>query len=79
MAGLFPVAARFNHSCRPKIGYKYLAREEVLVFTVRDWEIEEGQELSITYGKDPSVLYYKFGFECKCGYCGGFDPNKWDF
>ncbi|KAF6844314.1 set domain-containing protein 5 [Colletotrichum musicola] len=79
VAGLFPVAARFNHACWPKVSYKYLAREEVLVFTVQDWEIREGEELSISYGKDPSVLYYKFGFGCECGYCGGFDPNKWDF
>ncbi|KAF6811794.1 SET domain-containing protein 5 [Colletotrichum sojae] len=79
VAGLFPVAARFNHSCWPKVSYRYLAREEVLVFTVRDWEIREGEELSISYGKDPSVLYYKFGFGCECGHCGGFDPNKWDF
>ncbi|KAF3810492.1 hypothetical protein GCG54_00013732 [Colletotrichum gloeosporioides] len=79
VAGLFPIAARFNHSCNPKVGYKYDAEEEVLVFQVRAWVIEEGDELTISYGKDPSVLYYKFGFNCGCGYCGGFDDRRWNF
>ncbi|KAL0934744.1 set domain-containing protein 5 [Colletotrichum truncatum] len=79
VAGLFPVAARFNHSCEPMVEYKYCAKEEVLVFTVRAWEVEEGQELTISYGKDPSVLYYRFGFNCSCGYCSGFDESKWNF
>ncbi|KAI8306161.1 hypothetical protein K4K59_011628 [Colletotrichum sp. SAR11_240] len=79
VAGLFPIAARFNHSCNPKVGYRYDAEEEVLIFEVRAWVIEEGDELTISYGKDPSVLYYKFGFNCGCGYCGGFDDSRWNF
>ncbi|KAI8159465.1 hypothetical protein K4K49_007581 [Colletotrichum sp. SAR 10_70] len=79
VAGLFPIAARFNHSCNPKVGYRYDAEEEVLIFEVRAWVIEEGDELTISYGKDPSVLYYKFGFNCGCGYCGGFDESRWNF
>ncbi|KXH28406.1 hypothetical protein CSIM01_12216 [Colletotrichum simmondsii] len=76
MPGLFAVAGRFNHSCLPKIDYKYRASHESLVFTVRDWVIEEGQELTISYGQDPSVLYYKYGFICECGHCRRFDPRK---
>ncbi|KAJ0292575.1 hypothetical protein CBS470a_002676 [Colletotrichum nupharicola] len=79
VAGLFPIAARFNHSCNPKVGHRYDAEEEVLIFEVRAWVIEEGDELTISYGKDPSVLYYKFGFNCGCGYCGGFDDSRWNF
>ncbi|KAF9876940.1 set domain-containing protein 5 [Colletotrichum karsti] len=78
-AGLFPVAARFNHSCEPTIQYKYDAEDEVLIFSVRSWEIEKGEELTISYGKEPSVLYYKFGFKCECGFCDGFDPTKWNY
>ncbi|KAI8263724.1 hypothetical protein K4K58_012770 [Colletotrichum sp. SAR11_239] len=79
VAGLFPIAARFNHSCNPKVGYRYDAEEEVLIFEVRAWVIEKGDELTISYGKDPSVLYYKFGFNCGCGYCDGFDDSRWNF
>ncbi|KAJ0329855.1 hypothetical protein COL5a_003680 [Colletotrichum fioriniae] len=76
MPGLFAIAGRFNHSCLPKIDYKYRASHESLVFTVRDWVIEEGEELTISYGQDPSVLYYKYGFICECGHCRKFDPRK---
>ncbi|KAF4784055.1 hypothetical protein HER10_EVM0003456 [Colletotrichum scovillei] len=76
MPGLFAVAGRFNHSCLPKIDYKYRASHESLVFTVRAWVIEEGEELTISYGQDPSVLYYKYGFICECGHCRRFDPRK---
>ncbi|EFQ31899.1 uncharacterized protein GLRG_07043 [Colletotrichum graminicola M1.001] len=79
VAGLFPVAGRFNHSCFPKVSFRFRPEHDALVFTVRDWIIEAGDELTISYGKDPSVLYYKYGFGCECGYCRGFDPatSEW--
>ncbi|KAK1676546.1 hypothetical protein BDP55DRAFT_767762 [Colletotrichum godetiae] len=76
LPGLFAIAGRFNHSCSPKVDYKFRASHEALVFTVRDWVIEEGEELTISYGQDPSVLYYKYGFICECGHCSKFDPRK---
>ncbi|KXH68790.1 hypothetical protein CSAL01_00058 [Colletotrichum salicis] len=76
LPGLFAIAGRFNHSCSPKIDYKFRTSHEALVFTVRDWVIEEGEELTISYGQDPSVLYYKYGFICECGHCSKFDPRK---
>ncbi|GKT41450.1 uncharacterized protein ColSpa_01631 [Colletotrichum spaethianum] len=76
VAGLFPVAGRFNHSCFPKVKFQFRPEHEALIFTVRDWIIETGDELTISYGKDPSVLYYKYGFSCKCGHCRGFDAMK---
>ncbi|OHW93985.1 SET domain-containing protein [Colletotrichum incanum] len=76
VAGLFPVASRFNHSCSPKVNFQFRPEHEVLVFTVRDWSIEVGDELTISYGKDPSVLYYKYGFSCECGHCRGFDAMR---
>ncbi|KAK1987548.1 hypothetical protein LZ30DRAFT_702377 [Colletotrichum cereale] len=76
VAGLFPVAGRFNHSCFPKVHFRFRPEHDALVLTVRDWIIEAGDELTISYGKDPSVLYYKYGFGCECGYCRGFDPVK---
>ncbi|KAK2034006.1 SET domain-containing protein [Colletotrichum zoysiae] len=79
VAGLFPVAGRFNHSCFPKVNFRFRPEHDALVFTVRDWIIEAGDELTISYGKVPSVLYYKYGFCCECGYCRGFDPatSEW--
>ncbi|KAK2061431.1 SET domain-containing protein [Colletotrichum caudatum] len=79
VAGLFPVAGRFNHSCSPKVNFCFRPEHDALVFTVRDWIIEAGDELTISYGKVPSVLYYKYGFGCECGYCRGFDPatSEW--
>ncbi|OHE99846.1 hypothetical protein CORC01_04747 [Colletotrichum orchidophilum] len=74
--GLFAIAGRFNHSCSPKIDYKFRTDKELLVFTVRDWEIEKGEELTISYGQVPSVLWYKYGFICECGYCRKFDPKQ---
>ncbi|TDZ46007.1 hypothetical protein CTRI78_v009108 [Colletotrichum trifolii] len=59
VAGLFPVAARFNHSCEPTISHRYHAKEDVLVFSVLSWEIEEGDELTISYGKEPSDYDFK--------------------
>ncbi|GKT65078.1 SET domain-containing protein 5 [Colletotrichum tofieldiae] len=76
VAGLFPVAGRFNHSCFPKVNFQFRPEHMVLVFTVRDWIIEAGDELTISYGKDPSVLYYKYGFSCECGHCRGFDAMR---
>ncbi|TQN64965.1 hypothetical protein CSHISOI_10456 [Colletotrichum shisoi] len=79
VAGLFPVAGRFNHSCSPKISYRFRPEHEALVFTVSDWIIRPGDELTISYGKEPPVLYYKYGFSCECGYCAGFDAiqSEW--
>ncbi|KAK2017175.1 SET domain-containing protein [Colletotrichum eremochloae] len=79
VAGLFPVAGRFNHSCFPKVRFRFRPEHDALVFTVRDWVVEAGDELTISYGKDPSVLYYKYGFGCQCGHCRGFDPmtSEW--
>ncbi|KAJ0163912.1 hypothetical protein CTA2_2128 [Colletotrichum tanaceti] len=76
VAGLFPVAGRFNHSCSPKISYRFRHEHEALVFTVSDWVIRAGDELTISYGKEPPVLYYKYGFSCECGYCAGFDAMQ---
>ncbi|GJD04887.1 hypothetical protein ColKHC_13712 [Colletotrichum higginsianum] len=79
VAGLFPVAGRFNHSCSPKISYRFRPEHGALVFTVSDWIIRTGDELTISYGKEPPVLYYKYGFSCECGYCAGFDAieSEW--
>ncbi|KAI1879968.1 hypothetical protein JX265_001589 [Neoarthrinium moseri] len=69
-AGVFLVAARFNHACKPKdnILYVYDQRHKAIVFSAAR-DILAGEELTITYGKGPRELYLEYGFICKCGGC----------
>ncbi|ROT36360.1 SET domain-containing protein [Sodiomyces alkalinus F11] len=71
--GLFPVASRFNHACHPKCNVKYCydRNAKVMVFTVSAVVVKAGEELTITYGKDPDILKEKYGFDCCCGGCEG--------
>lgn len=76
-AGLFPIAARFNHACRPNnnIEYRY---DDGLVLSVRVDHIEEGNELFITYAEDksPATLFAQYGFVCECGACEGLSREE---
>ncbi|KYK55385.1 SET domain protein [Drechmeria coniospora] len=78
-AGLFPIAARFNHACFPaqNVDFQFDPMLRCLVLTVCVPEIEAGQELRINYGKDrtPRELYITYGFRCQCGSCPGFDER----
>ncbi|KAF4962753.1 hypothetical protein FSARC_9179 [Fusarium sarcochroum] len=78
-AGLFPIASRFNHSCHPSenVDYCYNDIDKVLEMVVRADVINEGEELTISYGtrRTPADLFYRFGFKCRCGACGGFSEE----
>lgn len=78
-AGLFPIAARFNHACHPSQNIQYVWDEdcEVLALTVRVDHIPKDTELTISYGTDrtPAELYLWYGFRCRCGACSGLSDE----
>ncbi|KAM0276847.1 hypothetical protein ACHAQH_006323 [Verticillium albo-atrum] len=67
--GLFLVASRFNHACRPNMNVNYSFDRELdaIVFTVAGAAVKAGTELTINYGKDVASLNMVYGFECACG------------
>lgn len=79
MAGLFPIAARFNHACYPvnNVDYRFDHEDNVLTMMVRE-DIAAGQELKISYGKklSPELLYSCYGFRCSCGGCKGLNDEE---
>ncbi|KAM3494478.1 hypothetical protein MY3957_002201 [Beauveria namnaoensis] len=83
-AGLFPLAARFNHACEPanNVHYAYDAAKRRMRFWVapEGGGVAEGQELTICYGrgKTPDLLYRWYGFRCGCGACEGVSEQEMD-
>lgn len=79
-AGLFPIAARFNHACHPvsNVVYHYDAEQDCLVLSVGEGDVAQGDELTISYGKEytPLMLYTRYGFNCGCGACGGLSEEE---
>lgn len=81
-AGLFPVAARFNHACCPahNVDFRFDAESNCLELVVKAHQVVAGEELRITYGKDRTAaeLYMTYGFRCRCGACRGLsDRDVW--
>ncbi|EHK19225.1 uncharacterized protein TRIVIDRAFT_157176, partial [Trichoderma virens Gv29-8] len=80
-AGLFPIAARFNHACDPvnNVEYEFDHDNGVLTMMVRE-DITAGTELKISYGKNlsPQDLYLCYGFRCSCGGCKGLSDREVD-
>ncbi|OAA62816.1 DUF1772 domain containing protein [Niveomyces insectorum RCEF 264] len=74
LEGIFPVASRFNHACKPNVGYHYDRRHDVLVMTMNE-AAPAGTELLISYGNTPAMLFHRFGFRCTCGACTGFSEE----
>ncbi|KAM3446034.1 hypothetical protein MY3296_010051 [Beauveria thailandica] len=82
-AGLFPLAARFNHACEPanNVHYAYDATRRRMRFWVAPeggGGVAEGEELTICYGrgKTPGLLYRWYGFRCGCGACEGVSEQE---
>ncbi|KAK8061523.1 hypothetical protein PG994_007889 [Apiospora phragmitis] len=71
-AGIFLVAARFNHACSPRnsISYKFDHHhgKRRIIFTMSQ-DVAAGTELTITYASSPDDLFAQWGFVCKCGGC----------
>lgn len=78
-AGLFAIAARFNHRCHPaqNVAYDFDRENQCLVLTVRAATVAAGQELTISYGPDrtPEMLFHCYGFRCDCGSCPGLSDE----
>lgn len=85
-AGLFPIAARFNHACEPKnnVQFAYDERRRRLRFWVGadggGGGVRAGEELRICYGttKTPALLWQWYGFRCACGACEGLSDEEVD-
>ncbi|RFU77821.1 set domain-containing [Trichoderma arundinaceum] len=79
MAGLFPIAARFNHACYPanNVDYQYDHDNNALTMMARE-DIAAGKELTISYGMNlsPLLLYLCYGFRCSCGGCKGLNDEE---
>ena len=76
LAGVFPIAARFNHDCAPNVAQTWNESIEALTMhAIRD--VKAGEELCDTYVPlcQPSTSRQAelraYGFECKCSVCGG--------
>ncbi|KAK7914300.1 hypothetical protein PG985_012003 [Apiospora marii] len=73
-AGIFLVAARFNHACNPRnnVSYKFDNKHDGgkrrITFTMTR-DVPAGTELTITYGSCREELYCQWGFVCQCGGC----------
>lgn len=77
LAGLLPVASRFNHSCLPNVAFQWDSHEEVMRFYAAS-DIPTAQELCIAYDVTSLLLTRAdrrarlqtiCGFECHCPAC----------
>ena len=79
-AGLFPIAARFNHACNPNdnIGYTFNEEHRCLEMVVKTDKVSAGEELCISYGyqRTPKDLYLAYGFQCRCQACPGLTDDE---
>lgn len=80
VAGLFPVASRFNHACHPSqnIGFSFDQHKGLLILWVRAEHVAVGEELKISYRTNhtPEDLYHLYGFLCQCGTCSGINEEQ---
>lgn len=81
MAGVFPLAARVNHSCRPNVAQTWNEMlGELTIHAIRDIEI--GEELCDSYvllledSETRQAGLDAYGFVCSCEVCGGSDEER---
>ncbi|KAG2197669.1 hypothetical protein INT47_002376 [Mucor saturninus] len=78
--GTYPIAALFNHSCRPNAVVMF----DGAYASIRAIEdIQPGKEITISYvdaahsrSYRQKVLYDKYFFHCQCDRCGGNSSDK---
>jgi len=77
---LFLMVSRFNHSCRPNLGWVWV-EPYVRVYVNRD--VSKGEELCIRYGdiymgqnKRMKLLRDTFGFTCICDVCQSIKDDE---
>jgi len=66
--GIFLIASRFNHACKPSCSYTWSTDRQRLILTTSQ-DILKGQEITISYGQTPYILYLNYGFHCDCDTC----------
>jgi hypothetical protein len=75
--GVFPLAARFNHSCIPNCTQSFISCDQtVRLFVYANRDILEGDELTIAYidvgtstSRRRQQLLSSYGFYCHCSRC----------
>ena len=76
-SGIFPLAARMNHSCAPNVAFHWSPALGALTIHASQ-PISVGEELVISYGFPPGCLlrsqrqerlWRAFGFTCTCAKC----------
>ncbi|KAI0172921.1 SET domain-containing protein [Hypoxylon sp. FL1284] len=79
--GLYPVASRLNHHCKPNIFWRYSAHTlAVEVIAMRD--IEEGEEIAQSYVplglpyEDRKKSLENWGFACNCPLCSSSKSKR---
>jgi len=79
--GLYPTISRFNHSCKPNVGYGFNGWE-MRLYTTSD--VQEGEELCTCYSdmvyfhnriERGEFLKSKFNFDCICSGCNSSDND----
>lgn len=78
-SGLFAIAGRFNHACRPANNVEFYFNKEhrcIILTVIKD--TPKDSELTICYGpnRSPFQLWYQYGFRCQCGACPGFSDEE---
>lgn len=81
LAGVFPLAARMNHSCRPNVAQTWNAEiNQLTIHAIRD--IQPGEELCDAYCllvEDTATRQTgldAYGFVCACEVCGGNEEER---
>ncbi|QDS74666.1 hypothetical protein FKW77_009424 [Venturia effusa] len=81
LAGVFPLAARMNHSCRPNVAQTWNAEiNQLTIHAIRD--ILPGEELCDAYcllAEDTATRQINldaYGFVCACEVCGGDEEQR---
>ena len=81
LAGVFPLAARVNHSCRPNVNQTWNSNlDQLTIHAIRD--IEVGEELCDSYvllledTQTRQVGLDAYGFVCGCEVCGSSEDDR---
>lgn len=81
LAGVFPLAARINHSCRPNVAQTWNTEiNQLTIHAIRD--IQAGEELCDSYvllledTETRQAGLDAYGFVCACEVCGGSEEER---
>ncbi|TVY28247.1 SET domain-containing protein [Lachnellula hyalina] len=77
LGGIFLESSRFNHACHPysTCTYRWDEAANTLTFTTL-MDINNGEEITISYTNRPKTLYRNYGFDCDCPGCSTLEDFK---